>query len=240
MIYEGGTLLFIRSLTFFVALAITLIALRSFARFRSWRLFFLAAAFFLLSLPPALDFIRLIWLPMAMDPWALNRIEFISYMFTLASVVAFALIAYVYWDEKKTRSIQFSRGQIALCVLLIAAQLSFFLFASWWRLSEISMPDNLTAVLYLAFTNVSCILTIFIIISLYSYYRTKRTANTLVAMVGFILILLGQAYGVYSSIAQELLSNGFGNQKALSFIAVFELLGYLAFLIALVRLRLIK
>jgi hypothetical protein len=59
-------------------------------------------------------------------------------------------------------------------------------------------------------------------------------------MVGFILILLGQAYGVYSSIAQELLSNGFGNQKALSFIAVFELLGYLAFLIALVRLRLIK
>ena len=98
MIYEGGTLLFIRSLTFFVALAITLIAFRSYARFRSWRLFFLASAFSLLSIPPMLDFVRLIWLPMAMDPWALNRIEFISYMFTLASVVPFTLIAYVYWD----------------------------------------------------------------------------------------------------------------------------------------------
>lgn len=240
MIYEGGTLLFIRSLTFFVALAITLIALRSYVRFRSWRLLFLASAFFLLSLPPALDFIRLVWFPVTMDPWALDRIEFISYMFTLASMVAFALIAYVYWDEKRTRSINFSRGQIVLGVLLIAAQLLFFLVASWWRLSEIAMPYNLTAVLYLAFTNVSCILTIFIIISLYSYYLTKGTTNTLVAMVGFILILLGQAYGIYSSMAQELLSNAFGDQEALSFIAGFELLGYLAFLIALVRLRLMK
>jgi hypothetical protein len=229
-------LLAVRTITAVVALSIALMALKGYVRFRSWRLFFLATAFLILSMSPLLDTARLLGDYLATSQWTLDALEFASYLFTLCSVAAFFLIAYVYWDERRVQSIIFTRSQAIVGGGLLVIEFLLFLAVAWTPFSEVLRYQfQLPTALYLVFTAVSHFLALFISISLYSYYKAKRTRNTLFAFIGFILILFSQSYGLFGW-ATEAISLMADYQSSLVATASFELLGYLAFLVGLLRL----
>ncbi len=230
---EDAFYLAIRAIYALVALSIAVLALRGYVRFQSWRLFFLAAAFLILSISPLLDVVRLIGSYTGLSQWDLDALEFASYLFILSYVVAFFLIAYVYWDERRNNSIFFTRAQAWVGCGVLLVEFLFFLWVTWVPLSEgLLYSLQLFFYLLLASTVVSHLLVLFIVISLYSYYRAKRTENTLLTLIGFSLILLTQSfrliYGTYHY--------SVGDPLSLYMIAPIELCGYLLFLVGLLRL----
>jgi hypothetical protein len=221
------------------AIGITLISFSSYLKFRNWRLLFLSAAFLLLSIPPTIELVLFSGLFQGIPAWTMSELFYISYIFSTASVLPFALLTCVYFNERKTRSIVITRNQWILGGLLVLAELVFITYALVLFFgnngnSSAQVTWDFFSLLNFISGCISYILIILIITSLFSYYRAKKTKSTLVVMTGFIFLLLSQLYGNISSLLfySPRLSYNLGVGLVTTSI---ELAGYIAFLIALLH-----
>ena len=215
-----------------ISISIAIIALKSYLRFRNWRFLFLSLAFFILSIPPLF----------VIFPILFNSNQY-SHFFYVASVLPFALLAFVYFDERRKQSIKITRSQWIIGGLPIIAYiilLSYILIPILGRMdlaSEFGLMNYLNLIEYIS-GSIGYLLIILIVMSLFSYYRVKRTVNTLVVMIGFICLLFSHGFGLIYFVSifiprQDLLLE-------IGLMRSFELAGYIAFLAALVRLKVLR
>jgi hypothetical protein len=236
-IYYGEATLVITCL---VAVLISAIALVAYIRTRSWKTLFLSASFFILAVPQLFAFAQIL----GKTPYysGLAVIDYSFYLSTFSTVIAFALLTYVYRDEKRAGSIMVGGWPRAVGYVLILAvwAVSSYMFID----TELSpAPLALTPYWFFSLARlvamaVSATLLIVIVLSLYAYSKAERTKSTLIAMVGFGFILVAQI-GMSLSYDPTLwrnvaISNGGWMYWAIESL---YLLGYLSFLAALALLR---
>ena len=224
-----------------ISISIMFIALGSYLRFRNWRLLYLSVAFLLLSIPFAIDLLTYSGIESESSGWTLSQLYYISFIFSTASFLPFALLAYVYFDERRTQAIKITTAQWIIGGVLLLAQISFIVYTLLFNYSYSDSEFGIAPTLYLLnfiLTNISYLLIILIAISLFSYYRAKKTKNTLIVMMGFVCLLFGQGYGVFNYLVHYLPSTNYSVGNVL--VTSFELAGYIAFLIALLRLKVFR
>ena len=226
-----------------VALIIALISLDSYRKFRNWRLLFLSVAFLLLSIPPLIDLVRYSGALSGLSDWIDSELYYVSLIFSLFSGVPFALLAYVYMDERKKQSIEITRGQWIAGGFLILAEAAFVLSGLGSYIGAIdpySGPSSLGVMFLVLFVtgSISYVLIILAVISLFSYYRAKGTRNTLLVMIGFFCLLMSHGYGVLGYLIHTI--PGQDQDLGGGLVALIELGGYIAFLVALLRLRIYR
>jgi hypothetical protein len=216
-----------------ISLSVALISLRSYLKFPNWRLFFLFAAFLSLSIPPTIRFV------FAFFPvWSLIDIYYLSYL--IASVLPFFLLAVVYSNERKTQSIVITRNQWIVGGLFILLEIGFILevlIFDYGRYDYSAASGGATYLALIEFIigSLGYLLLILTVISLFSYYRAKRTRNTLVVMIGFVCLLISHAYGVVNYVLLLVPLHDYNLEYWL--VGSIELAGYIAFLAALIRLK---
>jgi hypothetical protein len=223
-----------------ITIAIALTAFASYLRFRNWRLLFLAAAFLLLSVSPVIQLVLFPGLVPGLSAWTAAELAYASYIFSIASVLPFALLAYVYFNERKTRSIEITPALWTVGGLLMAAGLVLLVYqivAIYWQLNGVAVtvaPGPLVPIGFIS-GGVSYLLIILIVISLFSYHRARRTGNTLLVMVGFICLLISWLIDVlaFMWLSPSMYNYYLGQVMA----ATIALAGYITFLAALLRLK---
>jgi hypothetical protein len=145
-------------------------------------------------------------------------------------------LAYVYINERKTQSIRISRNLWIVGGIIFLGQLGLIVYEV---VSSYNLPYGNSSwyqpyLIDYIFGGVASLLIIMIVISLFAYYRAKRTKNTLLVIIGFIFLFVGYGYGVpLFSIFQGTYLNY--NYYGLQYF--FELIGFIAFLVALIRLK---
>ncbi len=226
-----------------VAISIMLISLTSYLKFRNWRLLFLSVAFFLLSIPPTIHLIAYSGLVSQLPAGSSSVLYGISFIFSTASVVSFALLAYVYFNERKTQSIEISRTQWVVGGLLILAEVVFAIYVvnssvEYLDLSSGSVSSGYLPLLNFVLGSVAYVLIILIVISLFSYYRAKKTRTTLVVMIGFVCLLFSQGYGIFIYFLYVIPTHN--HYLSYGLVTSFELAGYIAFLAALLRVKVFR
>lgn len=223
-----------------IAISIASIALLSYIKVRQWRLLFLSAAFFLLFIPHVLKPVVFSGFFTSLSAWDYDIILYVWFLFDAATVVPFGLLAYLYFDERKTQSVRITRSQWIIGGLLLLAEVAYI--ATNLLINYTSGDPGVTIIFdtttYLFLTRfilngVSYVLIILIVISLFSYYRAKRKKNTLVVMIGFIFLLISH----FITSTTLLMSADYSLTGLATSV---ELLGYIAFLAALVRMRVLR
>jgi hypothetical protein len=220
-----------------------LLSLTSYLKFRNWRLLFLSVAFFLLAIPPTIHLIAYSGLVSQLPSGSSSVLFGISFIFSTASVISFALLAYVYFNERKTQSIEISRAQWVIGGFLILAEVGFAIYvvnssSGYLDLSSASTSSGYPALLNFLLGSVAYVLIILIIISLFSYYRAKNTRTTLVVMIGFVCLLFSQGYGIFIYFLYVIPDQSY--YLGYGLVTSFELAGYIAFLAALLRLKVFR
>ena len=160
-----------------IAISIAIVAFWNYLKIRSWKLLALSVAFALLA---ANELIPLI------------NGNMLNYAILSAfSLLAFVILAYVYYSERKVRGIKITKlrwiigSLVAICSI---ATLFYFTFVGnhYYELFPQAFLQDLIQSLLASAT---ILLVIYTIISLYSYYHIVRNKNTLVVMAGFICLL---------------------------------------------------
>jgi hypothetical protein len=219
-----------------VAVLITLISLRGYYKFRDWRLLFLSVAFLLFSVPPIANLLQISYTGplLGLSPWTISILAYVSYIFSVASVLPFAILAYVYLYERRTQSIKITRNQWIIGGAALLIQFCLIIYETT-QYSYLFTGDNYLGLVSFISGGITSLLVILIVISLFAYYRAKRKRYTLLVMIGFICLFFGLGYGVdYFSMIQLSIWDYYG------FLPFLELAGYVAFLAALVRLRVFR
>jgi hypothetical protein len=164
----------------------------------------------------------------------MSILSYVSFIFSVASVLPFAILAYVYLYERKTQSIKITRNQWIIGGAALLIQLSLIVYETTQYSYLFSGDNNLGLISFIS-ESVTGRLIILIVISLFAYYRAKKKRYTLLVMIGFILLFFGLGYGVdYVSITQLTIWDYYG------VLPLLELAGYVAFLAALIRLRVFR
>lgn len=223
-----------------ISLSITAISLTGYWKVRNRRLLLLAFAFLLLSLEPllaSLHSIGLYSIPLA----DMNDAMYWEVVLSSISLVAFAVLSYLYLKERKTQSIKISQNQWIVGGVLILIEICFACYISFTYIGQSNsnygmfQEWQLLNFLMVLIESISYVLIILIVISLFSYYRAKNTKNTLVVMIGFIFLMLGDGFGIFGNLLYLLPIQS--PYQHLSMSVAFELAGYIAFLVALLRLK---
>jgi hypothetical protein len=216
-----------------ISISIAIISMKNYSIFRNWRLLSLSISFFILSIPPFFSILSFL----------LSTVQFFLILY-VASVLPFALLAVVYFDERMKQAINITQeqrvvgGSLVLADIILIVYILLYIFPGagilgFWPSYNLYLIGFISA-------NIGYLLVILIVISLFSYYQVKRTANTLVVMIGFICLLFSHGFGLLSylywtNIPVQGTPIGFGLvEKSL------ELAGYIAFLVALVRLKVVR
>jgi hypothetical protein len=180
------------SLTAIVSLVIAVIALAGYVRLRSWRLLFLGASFTILSVPYLIDIWQFLGLSPGSDGWAISELNYISFIYSLFSWAAFALLAFVYLDEMRRESIALTKKQSWMCVLMVTAEMVGVLVSFWFNhYNFLRFYDFLPNLLIMLSTMASFSLIIFITVCLFSYHQRKKKKQTAIVLAGFVIILFG-------------------------------------------------
>lgn len=233
MLTEPEPILFaMQLLTAPILISIAVISLRSYLRFPNWRLLFLSIAFFILSVQPFFFVFSLFFSPI--------HFYLISYV---TFVLPFALLAIVYNDERRKQSIKITQRQWIVGGLMVFADIIltlYILMSIFLRIDSLRELGVYSDLFWAGvfFSNIGNLLIILIVISLFSYYQVKRSVNTLVVMIGFICLLFSHGLGLLSYFLPIIPMQdpflGFGILRS------FEIAGYIAFLVALVRLKVVR
>lgn len=251
---DGPDFIFIMQVVILlISASVTLISLNSYRKFKNERLLLLAVAFLFISISALLKVYTYLQSVQRLGQGPLSEANVTSYFLTLSLIsvvliVGFAILAYLYYTERKALSIRISRPQWIIGGIILLVQIGFFVFYFLFPLTNFmssaginstEFGDLVLANLISSVTSTFyCVLLIFIIISLFSYYRAKRTENTLVVMIGFICLLVGNSFSIFGYLLSwaQYLANG----QSLGLTDVIELAGYIAFLVALLRLKVMR
>lgn len=224
-----------------IALAIAVIALVGFVKVRSWRLLSLAIAFALLACSmAAFPLAGLGWSYWSLydagsDMLFLSEYPYILDIASFTQMAAFLFIVVVYLDELRGRILEFSRAQLDLLAASIAVVVVLASYGFLFYGNELGHP-----IFPFLSMLTSLVLTVVIIFFLYAYFRQNKNASTLIGMTGFLLILSFEAYLALSYYAPlwstfHNLTEGWSS----AIMVTLSLLGYVAFLIAIVRVKVV-
>jgi hypothetical protein len=176
-----------------VALIIGLISLRGFVLVRSWKFLLLSVAFLLLSITPLLQLLGFLnLLDSSLFP-ALIILESQSLRYVIPTI-AFLLLALVYSDELRTATIRINRNGWIVFGILVATYPVLAILA----LTNVDNPDPfiqqmINSLIPSVIDGWICYTLVLIaIFALYAHYRVKKKKYTLVTLIGFFFILLGQ------------------------------------------------
>ena len=222
-----------------IALLIGMMAFRGYVKVKSFPTLLLSISFFLLaslSILPILDVLNLFHLH-AVDRWGFEDMATTIMVLDALSIVqitAFILLTIIYLSELRNSLIQLNRIQLDTLAVALAALMVFSLFI-YVRFSGNSYGHAvfpyLSAVL-------SAVLVTVIVVVMFSFYRTKGHRNTILGMVGFLLILSSTACGIlsyYPGISSSIDNLTGGWTPAIA--AVTSLVGYFVFLGAIIQAR---
>jgi hypothetical protein len=220
-----------------VSVCITLIALRSYFKFRNWRLLFLSVAFLLLAISPTINLLINLSAMFFLSAWWYSALSYFSYIFSIATILPFSLLAYVYFNERKTQSITITRRQWSVGGAIFLVQLGsvIYEFDSFHGYYPTLGGSSYPFLVDFISGSLASLLIVLIVISLWSYYQARRSRNTLLVMTGFICLFIGLGFGIiYIALlhSDPLFSIGF--------LQLVELSGYIAFLVALIRLKVFR
>ena len=219
---------------------ISIFAFQSYRKVRSWKILFLSLSFLLLAIP--MMFVLATFAGWFFDParYGITLIGDTYYLSAFNSVIAFALLGYVYLDEKRSKTIQIGKRARTTTYALISLVWAFTVYM--FIESFLSpLPIAVSAVWSLSVArlfaaSISVTLLIMVISSLQAYHRMERTPGTVYAMIGFSFILVAQllmnlyyAPQLWSSMID--LTNGW----IYAMIGAANFVGYLTFYIAVSR-----
>ncbi len=238
---ELGTLL--ELLIVLLSFSISIIALWKYILFRSWKLLALSVSFLLMGVPSIIMFY--IFSGFFGEP--LNIPDIVSLFkiniyLGLILILGVSLLAYVYYRERKERSIKISKAQWIVGIIPIiwvaffAIGLLLFVINNGSSYVTITSSSSLPVEYYVYSTEGSIIyiIEIYIVISLYSQYRIIKNTNTIFVLSGFLCFLLTPiiSYIIFSS------GYAFIPDMGVNYVPrVIGLFGYLMILVALLRLR---
>ncbi|GEM_PF-2094010 len=222
-----------------ISLAIASIGLRGYLRVKNWKSLFLTIAFLIISvsslfsIPQAAGLAQ--WSTLLPGPGS-GYGQLLPILRTILQSVAFILLATIYADELRARIIELSRAQLdALSVLLaiILVTVSYVGIES-----ALYFPFGLLALITYVFAAISTLMLLLIVASLFSYWRENDDSSTLIILTGFVFILAYELF-ITLSFDQSFLEwvNTITNGLAEPIGAIFSLLGYALFLLAIIRLR---
>ena len=223
-----------------VSVVIGLISLRSFLIVRSPSSLIIAIAFFLLAYPPSLHILSALGLYQWPDPNSFTP-DYITQMIHLwddtsvCQLLAFGLLAMMYLDQLKDKSVQFGRLQLDLLAAILALVVIYAAYTFEYNIgSEFGHPflPMLSAV-------VSVVLLLVFLTVMYSFYRARKDRFTLMGMSGFLLILFNAAFTLIEFDRDSW--NGINNVTGgwgIALALIVSLIGYIVFLTAIIRTRL--
>jgi hypothetical protein len=225
-----------------IPILISLFAFQSYHKVGSWKILFLSLAFLLLAIP-------MLFVPATFAGWILDPghtgtvlIGYTYYLTAFTSVIAFAILAYVYLDEKRDETIKIGRVAKGIFYILVVMVWGFtaymFVESFLGPLPMVITTSWLLGIARLIAASISITLLIMVISSLRGYKKTERTRGTTKAIIGFSFILVAQLLmNLYYApqLWSELIDLTSGWIYAL--IGVTNFAGYLTFYTALYRLK---
>lgn len=230
-----------------ISLTISGVSLRNYVEFRNWRLLFLTFAFLLLAIPPTILTLQVSGALSSLSHDTMDELNYVAFIFSASSFVPFAFLGYVYSDEMKKQSIKITGRQWAWASALVISAFALYTYAflNGYKSENLfagqTIPDQLNA-LYFLMNGISDLLIVVIIVSLFAYYRAKGKKNTLVVMTGFSCLFISQLCSMlsYNLIARDNIASISWSGGADPLTEGIALIGYFAFLLALVRLKVSK
>jgi hypothetical protein len=194
MIEEGmmmTIIVVIAIITYISAISVAIVAFWNYWKIRNWKLFALAAAYSLLA---AISIITPIVNMFFLNYNRQNDLYAVSSINSGLLLTAFALLAYVYYTERRACGIKIDKPHWFIgCLVVTPSIVSLIYFAIVTGLTfKISLGN--TTIYYQTIPYLSGILIMMLqtytIISLHSYYQNVKNRNTLIVMAGFIFLLL--------------------------------------------------
>jgi hypothetical protein len=198
-----------------------------------------------LAIPPiifSLIFYGLI-IELPIDLGDVPELQYLNIITSILTLFAFTLLTYVYSNERKAQSIKITRTQWLVGGLLGLVAMGFNLFM---LISAIAGHIFIEYAATILLGGISTLLIIYIVISLFSYYRVKKHSNTLVVMTGFVCLLLSKMVIAFHAILLITNAPSAGPQYRGEFsawsglAALIEVGGFIVFLVALLRLKVFR
>lgn len=223
-----------------IALLVSIMAFRSYLIIDNKRFLLLAIAFFILSVPRLMMFVVLIGVSDPLTFISGDLIGMVFILFSMGSALAYALLVYLYEAEREEASVRVGYFQGAIGSTLIVAELYiFFEVIIKGTYPQVVFENYLLWNAGILFTYaLSNIMIVLIIISLFAYYRSKGSLNTLLAMDGFIIILIAQTTTLIY-LFEGTISTVYDPTRgwATLFNGIVSLVGFLFFLYAILGLK---
>jgi hypothetical protein len=167
------------------------------------------------------------------DPNFYNEVPFdIFYIQELIEFLAFAVLAYIYYSERRARGIKITRLHWIVGGLVVG---TFFSLLAYLILTVGYLTLDLgQAISWSLFVIGIPVLEIYIIVSLFSYYKGVKNKNTLIVMAGFVCLF---SYYLVITFLSYLLSHVWDYDVSFVFAlaSALTLAGYTLFLVALLR-----
>ncbi|MDW5563041.1 MAG: hypothetical protein SA339_07430 [Methanomassiliicoccus sp.] len=218
-----------------VATCVAALALWSYHKFHIPSFLLLSASFFLMVIASAIGTIFLNGKVFSYDDSYAWQLQIAIASITL---LAFTLLASIYHSEKYAQDIKSTKAQRIVGGLIIAFELAIILYSAIYRFNSLpSFPAYLAA--YYLISSVTFVIMIYVVVSLYSIYCIGMSKNTLLVLVGFSCLVISSFVGSLATILFEVLhSSDFEAVYTLSaLLGLITVVGYLSFLFALLRLR---
>lgn len=219
-----------------IAMCVAILALWSYYKVRNQSFLLISASFFLMVIASAFGTFFLYGKIFSYDDSSAWQLQIVIVSITL---MAFALLAYVYYYEKKVQNIKDTKAQRLVGGFLVAIELAIILYSAIYRLNVLPTFPAYLAAFYLI-SSVTFIVMIYVVVSLQSLYRVGMSKNTLIVLVGFSFLVVSSFVGSLSPILFEVLHLSSSPESVYTFSALTGLIttvGYLAFLLALLRLK---
>lgn len=252
---EYGTMMtiiaFMTIISYIIAIGVAIVAFWNYWKIRNRNLFVLAVAYTLLA---ATHIITPIAFILSFNYHHLGQGNVYSIIASINSgllLTVFALLAYVYYTERRARGIKIDKFHWFIgCLVIAPLVVALIYFALATGFTFMVHMDN-TAISYLIIPYLSGIPIIALqthtIISLHSYYQNVKNRNTLIVMAGFIFLLLAYVASFLAPVLLQILRDNVDVVAAVqshSYIVIegmlglsLTLAGYILFLVAMLRLK---
>jgi hypothetical protein len=182
-----------------IAVSIAVVAFWNYLRIRSWKLVVLSMSYAILAASYVMSYLFSHY-PSSFS-WIGDRVSehgatIVSNLYGLLWFIALALLAYIYYSERRARGIKITKLRWVVGGLVIATILSpmaYIIIYGGALTFILSNPGQalVDGSVFLLFIGIT-VLEVYIVASLYSYYRCVKNKNTLIVMSGFVCLLFSQ------------------------------------------------
>jgi hypothetical protein len=224
-----------------MAVSVAVVAFWNYLRIRSWKLVVLSMSYAMLAASYVMSYLYSHY--SSNFSWIGDfeyGVRIISNLENLLWFIALALLAYIYYSERRARGIKITKLRWVvggLVIAIILSPMAYIIIYGGSLTFILSNPGQalVDGSVFLLFIGIT-VLEVYIVASLYSYYKSVKNKNTLIVMSGFVCLLSSQQINMMVWLFYLMLMMNATDVLAVSVLGLaINISGFSLFLVALLR-----